>query len=61
MISHLTRLGLEQSLLLDEVDEVAHQVTQNGIEHHGTVLVIPTDKGIIASCANVGINKSELP
>ena len=60
MIAHLARLGMEQSLFLNEVDAVAHQVAQTDIKHPVTILVVETAKGIVASCANIRINKSAL-
>ena len=57
MIAHLARLGLEQILFLNEVDAVAHQVAQTGIEHRVSVLVVPNANGIVASYANIRINK----
>ena len=60
IISHLARLVLEQSLFIDGVDSVAHQVAQTDIKHPVTILVVETAKGIVASCANIRINKYAL-
>ena len=49
VIAHLARLGLEQSLFLNEVDVVMHQFTQTGIEQFFSVLVVTTAKVIVAS------------
>ena len=57
MIAHLAHLGLEHSILIDEVDAVVHQAAQTGIKHRVAVSVVPTAKGIVASCFNISINK----
>ena len=61
VIAHLERLGLEQTLFLDEVDAVANQVQKTGINHSVAASVILTVKGVVSSCANIRINKSALP
>ena len=61
IIAHIFRLGMEQSLLLDEVNIVAHHVAQTGIDHCVAISAVLAAKGIEDSCANIRINTSALP